>query len=356
MIPFNCLNRDQKEIELIENQLSHFIKNGSYILGEQLEEFEKAFSAYTGIEHAIGVNSGTDAIYMILKSNAARSVGVCSSAPLPCAQAIMLTGAIPVFIDTYMNTGLIDIDDLLRKIPEIDTLLAVHLYGRPERLDELSEICTKKNILIVEDCSQSVGTKYKGKHTGYNSIASAFSFYPTKNLGGMGDGGMVMTHDAKMAGIMRSMRNYGIRNDYSAAQFGLNTRLDPIQAVILSERLKTLDYKTARRRSILDMYRNNIRNSLISLPDDGFFTDANGHIMPVFCNHRDVLSEYMKKNGVMTGVHYPVPLHKQPYFDSGKSMQNAERLANTELSIPVFPEITADEIDLVIETLNRFIV
>lgn len=355
MIPFIELNRDENEKSEIAHKISEFYDRGMYILGEYLDEFEKSFSEFTGIPHAIGVNSGTDAIYIILKANSAKSVGVCASAPLPCAQAIALSGANPVFIDTYSNTGLIDTSDLLRKIGKIDTLLAVHLHGRPEDLDSLSEICTKKNILIVEDCSQSAGTVYKGKHTGFMSASSAFSFYPTKNLGALGDGGMVMTHDAKLASLYRAMRNYGISSDeYTASQFGLNTRLDPIQAAVLSARLKKLAMKTERRRTIMEMYRKGIHNELIELPDDDFFANANGHIMPVFTGCRDSLRRHLKENGIETAVHYMHPLHMQPYFRSGEELPAAEKMAAEELSLPVFPELTDGEVSSIIQAINGF--
>lgn len=355
MIPFIELNRDENEKTEIANKISEFYDRGMYILGEYLDEFENSFSEYTGIPHAIGVNSGTDAIYMILKANSAKSVGVCASAPLPCAQAIALSGANPVFIDTYRNTGLIDTSDLLRKIGKIDTLLAVHLHGRPEHLDSLSEVCTKKNILIIEDCSQSAGTFYRGKHTGFMSASSAFSFYPTKNLGALGDGGMVMTHDAKLASLYRAMRNYGIStNEYTASQFGLNTRLDSLQAAVLSVKLGKLNEKTARRKAIMEMYRKGISNKLVELPDNEFFADSNGHIMPVFSKFRDELRAHLKAAGIETSIHYMHPLHMQPYFRNGEELPAAERMAAEELSLPVFPELTDKEISDIIESINGF--
>ncbi len=356
MIPFIDLNRDMEEIISIKNVISEVIDSGNYILGKQVENFEKTFSEFTGIKHMIGVGSGTDALAMILKAIDAERVGVCASAPLPCAQAIIMSGAIPVFFDTYNNTGLINIHKMKHRLNEIDTLLAVHLYGMPEKINDLSNVCKQNNIRLIEDCAQSINTFVDNKHMGNHSIAAGFSFYPTKNLGCIGDGGIIATNNNELAKQFRNMRNYGQDKIYSGQGFGINSRLDEIQAAVLNIKIKGLIDKTERRKKIAEKYRNGIHNGFIDLPSNRYFEMSNMHIFPIFTKYRNELKEFLFRNGISTAIHYPIPLNIQEAFKEFHcDCKVAEEMAKQELSLPIFSELNSDEIEKIIETLNGFI-
>ncbi len=356
MIPFIDLNRDKEEIIRIKSTISEVIDSGKFILGKQVEDFEKQFSEFTRIKHVIGVGSGTDALAMILKVIGAKKVGVCASAPLPCAQAIIMSGAIPVFFDTYANTGLINIHKMKNNLDGIDTLLAVHLYGMPEKIQDLSNVCKQNNIKLVEDCAQSVGTFVDDKHTGNFSIASGFSFYPTKNLGCFGDGGIIATNNSELAKQFKNMRNYGQNTIYSGQGFGINSRLDEMQAAILSVKIEKLIQKNEKRKKIAEKYKNGINNKLIDLPNKKYFEMSNMHIFPIFTKYRNQLKEFLFKNGITTTIHYPIPINKQKAFnDFSVDCIEAEKMAEQELSLPIFSELNSDEIEKIIETLNGFV-
>lgn len=353
MIPFVSLIRDAEENAEIENEISSVIRGGAYILGRRTEALERSIEAFTSVRNAIGTASGTDSLYLILKRAGAKKVALCASAPLPCAQAVLMAGAEIVVMDCEEDSGLLDIDKFKNDKREADTLLAVHLYGQAERSSELSEICAEKGMLLVEDISQSIGTFESGKHTGSLGSAAALSFYPTKNLGCFGDGGMILTNDDEAARRFRAMRNYGQNGIYSASEFGINSRLDEIQAAVLNIKMKRLAAKNMRRRKIISEYFQRIENRSIILPGKRYFDTTNGHIFPIFSEERDSVREHLKKAGIMTAVHYPVPLHRQIAFHRNESYPQSERLAERQLSLPVFPELTDDEVSSIIRALNE---
>ncbi len=354
MIKFLELNRDKKELKNIRSKINAFISRGKYILSDNVKLFENKISKFTDSKYAIGVGSGTDAIYMIIKALNLKKVAVCASAPLPCAQAIVMAGAKPIFIDSEQYSGLINLDDLKKKINKIDSILAVHLYGQTERIIEISNIIKGKNIKLIEDCSQSIDTYINKIHTGNLGIACALSFYPTKNLGAYGDGGMIITNNKKLANIFYKMRNYGQGKQYAAEIFGINSRLDEIQALILIEKLKTLKKKNKIRKKIAFMYEKNIKNNKIILPNMHYFNTSNFHIFPIFSKKRNALKKYLLENEIQTAIHYPIPLHNQKFFKNNIVLKNAEEISKTELSLPIYPELTKREIDYIINIINRF--
>jgi len=213
-------------------------------------------------------------------------------------------------------------------------------------------MCDEKGAVLIEDISQSIGVFVNGMHTGGTGSAAALSFYPTKNLGCFGDGGMILTNDEKSANLYKYMRNYGQKDMYSAEMFGTNSRLDDLQALILNIKLKKLNDKNARRRKIMEMYRNGIKNPDVFLPNERYFSTSNGHIFPLFLRHRDKLIQHLKKHEIGFSMHYPYPLHKQRYFERDEQYKNSEILSNEELSIPIFPEMTDDEAEMVIKVIN----
>ncbi len=354
MIPFCQLNRDMEEFERIKRRLDEFFQRGKFILGYYNEEFEKVFGNFIGKKYVVGTGNATDSLYLIFRALKAKKVGLCASSPLPCAQAIKMAGCEIVLFDTYDNTGLIDIDKFKKSGKKIDVLLAVHLYGQAEYVEILKDRCDNIGITLVEDCSQSIDTYIEGKHTGKFSILSAFSFYPTKNLGCWGDGGAIATDDRNLFEKLQKMRNYGQKEIYSATQEGINSRLDEIQALVLLEKIKSLKIKSEKRRKIMRMYKEGIDNKNVTLPSLRYFETSNGHLFPIFSKRRDELKEHLLKKGILTAVHYPYPLHKQKYFYQKSSLPFSEKLAKTELSLPIFPEMTEEEVKKVIYGVNSF--
>ena len=354
MIPFSALNRDTEEMNEISAELNSFIREGRYILGDKLKSFEKAFSDFTGLKYSVGVGNATDGLYLIFRALNLKRIGICASSPLPCGQSIKMADAEMVLFDAENNGGLIDIEKFKKQPVEIDGLVAVHLYGQAERADELKKICDERNIVLIEDCSQSIGTKINEKHTGSWGIMSAFSFYPTKNLGGFGDGGMITTGDRAFYEKLILMRNYGQIEVYSAKTEGINSRLDDIQSVILDVKMKRIEEKNSRRRMIIGRYRDEIKNPKIELPPRRYFETSNGHLMPIFTDDRESLKMHLASKGVSSAVHYPYPLHKQDYFRQDISLPVCEKLAKRELTIPSFSELTDGEVNSIIEALNSY--
>jgi len=216
----------------------------------------------------------------------------------------------------------------------------------------LKSVCNEKGAILIEDISQAIGVFVNGMHTGGAGTAAALSFYPTKNLGCFGDGGMILTNDDSLAELYRYMRNYGQREIYSAKMFGINSRLDDMQALILNIKLKKLDNKNSRRREIMKMYKEGIENPFVSLPEERYFDTSNGHIFPLFSGKRDKLIQHLIKNEIGYSIHYPYPLHRQSFFRREEIYENSEILSNEELSIPNFPEMTEGEVEQVINTIN----
>ncbi|MEO0234756.1 MAG: DegT/DnrJ/EryC1/StrS family aminotransferase [candidate division WOR-3 bacterium] len=354
MIPFCQLNRDKEEFKRIKKRLNDFYEKGKFILGQYNEEFEKVLGNFIGKKYVVGTGNATDSLYLIFRALKAKTVGLAASNPLPCAQAIKMADCEIVLFDTYDNTGLLNIDQFKKSRKRIDVLLAVHLYGQAEYVDILKDLCEKKGITLVEDCSQSIDTYVNGKHTGNFSILSAFSFYPTKNLGCYGDGGAIATDDKNLYEILQKMRNYGQKEIYSAEIEGINSRLDELQALVLLEKIKNLKEKNSQRRKIMKKYRDGINNKNIQLPSSRYFETSNGHLFPIFSEKRDLLKKHLEKEGILTAIHYPYPIHKQKYFYRNCFFPHSERLSSTELSLPIFPEMTDEEIEKVIDGVNSF--
>ncbi len=354
MIPFTQLNRNKEEFKRIKKELDNFYKKGKFILGDYNSEFENLFGKFIGKKYVVGTGNATDSLYLILRILKAKKVGVCASSPLPCGQAIKMAGCEMVLFDTYPDSGLVNIEQFQKSRKKIDLFLAVHLYGQAERIEILKDVCDRKGIVLVEDCSQSIDTYIDGKHTGSNSVLSAFSFYPTKNLGCYGDGGAIATDDFKLYTMLQKMRNYGQKEIYSSEMEGINSRLDEIQALVLIEKLKSLKKKNDKRREIIRKYYDGIKNKYVSFPSERYYKTSNGHIFPIFSQRRDQLKEHLLKQGIITAIHYPYPLHKQKYFYQDIILKNSEKLSKRELSLPIFPEMTDNEVLEVIKGVNSF--
>ena len=339
------------------------IESGWYVLGNELTSFEKSWAAACGLPHGIGVGNGMDAIEIILRALDLGPGDEVITTPMTAFAsilAILRVGATPVLADIDLNTALLSLPSAERCIgPKTRALLLVHLYGQIDAMDDWCALCDRHGISLVEDCAQAHAASWHGRAAGSLGVAGAYSFYPTKNLGGLGDGGMIVTADPHLAQRARRLRNYGQAQRYQHPEIGLNSRLDELQAALLSERLNWLPAFTARRRAIATAYRRGIHNPsvqpLATLPDP---LAQVHHQFVVTCKRRDTLQAWLTKCGVETLIHYPIPIHWQvpclgvPCDPCG--LPNAERHAATCLSLPCHPHLTDMEVVTVVAAINAF--
>lgn len=364
MIPMNDFKAEPEELIRRQAQAAErVIRSGWYILGKELEAFEKAWAERCGVAHAIGVGNGMDALEIGLTALGIGPGDEVITTPMTAfasTLAILRAGATPVFADIDPETALLDPVSAARCVgPRTKAVLLVQLYGRTADMDRWTAFCRDRGILLIEDCAQSHLSRWKGRSCGSFGAFGAFSFYPTKNLGAIGDGGMLVTNDADMAAQARMLRNYGQSKRYHHPLRGLNSRLDEIQAAILSARLEWLDGFTARRIEIDRAYRSGIRNPSVRLlaPPES----ESGHVHHLFvllCDRRDDLMHFLKSRGVETLIHYPIPVHRQePCLDLPRDPQGlpaAEAHALRCLSIPCHPQLPDTDIEAVIAALNAF--
>jgi dTDP-4-amino-4,6-dideoxygalactose transaminase len=345
----------------IEAAVTRVLERGWFILGEEVVAFEQEFATYCGVRYAIGVGSGTEALHLAL-----RAVGVgpgdevitVANAGVPGVVAIEAAGGRPVFVDVYPATMNLDPARLSAAIsPRSRAILPVHLYGRPADMDPIMEIARRHDLAVVEDCAQAHGASYRGRKVGSLGHVACFSFYPTKNLGAYGDGGAVVTDDPALADRLRLLRQYGWREQYRSEVRGVNSRLDELQAAILRVKLRHLDAWNARRRALAARYRELLAGSDLVLPaelPDGVHVY---HLFIVQTPQRDELRDHLRRAGIGTGIHYPIPAHLQAaYRDLGGQpgqLPVTERLAREVLSLPLFPELTDAEVEQVVEAIHE---
>jgi dTDP-4-amino-4,6-dideoxygalactose transaminase len=349
--------------ELIE-ACKRVIDSGWYILGKEVEEFEKEFANYCGVKYAIGVANGLDALTLILK--AYKELGIISDGDeiivpantyIATILSISNNNLVPVLVEPDINTYLIDPKKIEEKITKkTKAIMPVHLYGQTCEMDKINEIAKKYNLKVIEDSAQSHGAYFGNKKSGNLGDASGFSFYPGKNLGALGDGGAVTTNDEKLANIIKALRNYGSYKKYKNLYKGTNSRLDEIQAAMLRVKLKYLDDEINRRRKIAKYYLENIRNDKIVLPK---VRDEKSHVWHLFVirtEKRDRLQKYLFDKGIQTLIHYPIPPHKQMAYKewNNESYPMTEKIHNEVLSLPISGVQTLDETQKVIEAINEF--
>ena len=337
------------------------LRSGWYIMGKELEAFEQAFAAYNGSKYALGVANGLDALVL-----ACRAVGigegdevlVQGNTYIATVMGITRNGAKPVFVepDQYHQIDVTKLEEALT--PKTKAVMVVHLYGHAADMKPVVEFCKKHNLKLIEDCAQSHGSKVEGKMTGTFGDVGCFSFYPSKNLGCFGDGGAIVTDNEEIYNKIKMLRNYGSSKRYYFDEVGLNSRLDEIQAALLSVRLSHLDELTNERYEIADYYLKNIKNDKIDLPKTREGAGNVYHQFVIRCKTRDDLIKYLDEKGVGTIIHYPVPPHlsacyKNLGYKKG-DLPITEEVADTVLSIPMYNGITKEEQDRVIEALNNY--
>lgn len=365
MIKFLDLKKiTDKYSEEIEKVVTDVIRSGWYLQGEANKKFEADYSSYIGTKYTIGCANGLDALVWIYRAyiemgimQKGDEVIVPANTYIASILAITDNGLIPVLVEPNIDTLEIDDQKIESAITErTKSILIVHLYGRNAYTNHIGDLCKKYNLKLVEDNAQAHGCMFNGKRTGSLGDAAGHSFYPGKNLGALGDGGAVTTNDKELADTIRALANYGSQKKYVFKYKGRNSRLDEIQAAILDVKLNYLDQDNTRRKEIGVYYYKNINNPLITLPKQ---LPAEGnvfHIFPILCTQRDRLQEYLTKNGIQTLIHYPIPPHKQECYQewNNQSYPISEQIHLQELSIPISPVMTDDEMRQVVKAINNF--
>jgi dTDP-4-amino-4,6-dideoxygalactose transaminase len=362
-ILFGDLKRQYASIKPeIDSAVAETLAGGWYVLGEGVRSFEKAFAEYCGARSAVGVGSGTEALHLALSAFGVGSgdeVVTVANTCVPTVSAISVTGARIVLTDVDPTSCTMEYHDLERKVtPRTKAIIPVHLYGQSADLDPIHAIARKRGIPVIEDAAQAHGSEYNGRRIGSLSDLTCFSFYPSKNLGAFGDGGAVTANDEGLVQRLRMLRNYGEEKRYHHVIRGFNSRLDELQASVLRVKLAHLDAWNARRREIAEAYRTLIRNPLVSHPEEKTYGKHNYHLYVVRVCRRDDFQAYLASRGIGTFIHYPIPVHLQEaYADLGYAAGEfpvTELLAQQIVSLPMYPELTADEIRYVAETVNSF--
>jgi len=359
--------------EEIDQAVAKVIQSGQFILGPEVSALEQELADYCQCAHAVGVASGTDALHLALRAcGIGEGDGVITSpfTFIATAEAISYLGAIPIFLDIDQESFNLDpnqVEDFLkgrsevvRSVPKAKpkAILPVHLYGRSADMTALMKLASAFGLKVVEDCAQAIGAEHRGQRVGSFGDAGCFSFFPTKNLGGYGDGGMVTTRDAHLAEQVRILRQHGSRTRYYHEELGFNSRLDEIQAAILRVKLRHLDSWIAGRQEIADLYRSSLRGGSIVVPLD----DARGrhiyHQFTIRVPQRDALQAHLREMGIATMIYYPVPLHQQKaYAHLGYregDFPQSEKAAREVLSLPIYPELTPEQAGFAGEAILDF--
>lgn len=347
--------------EEILEAIQRVCEKGPYILGPEVEAFEQEFAAYHHVKHAIGVGSGTDALALTLKAydvGSGDEVITVSHTALATIAAITISGAIPVLVDIDPEFYTMDPGKLEASItPRTKAIIPVHIYGQSCDMDAILAIARKHNLIVIEDCAQAHGALYKGKKVGTMGHAGCFSFYPTKNLGAIGDGGAVITNDAHISDRLKRMRQYGWDHDRVSQEPGVVSRLDALQAAILRVKLRYLDQDNNKRRAIAGLYNQALQNSGIQTPK--IHTDCQHvyHLYVIQTQNRDALKDKLAKHHIEAGIHYAVPAHLHPGYKD-KIILPQEGLPVTTgiisniLTLPIYPELSKDQQKLIIEILH----
>lgn len=364
-IPQFDLTRQYQQLQDVLNPIAQkVLAGGAYVGGEAVDRFEQAFAAYIGVPYCVSCNSGTDALYLALRAlriGPGDEVITSAFSFIATAEAISLTGATPVFVDVEPETFNLDLTQVQQRLTaRTKAVIPVHLFGRPVPMTALQQWAQAHGLAIIEDCAQATGSHWQGKPVGSWGTLGCFSFYPTKNLGAMGDGGAVTTHDPVLAQRLRELKNHGQRERYCAVTVGVNSRLDALQAALLTAKLAYLPQWLARRRLLAARYQ----ELLGDIPGLLLPQDCPGHSWnqyTVVCNHpalrRDDLRARLQQAGIGTAVYYPVPLPLQPVYAhlqyDKTAIPQAAVLSERVLSLPLFPELTLAEQEQVAAAIRR---
>lgn len=362
-IPFVSFLPMEKELKNdLQGAFDRVFSASWYIEGKEDEAFEKAFADYCGVKYCVGVGNGLDALMLVLKAmgiGAGDEVIVPSNTYIATALAVTYVGARPVFVEPDIRTFNMDPALIEGAITEkTKAIMPVHLYGQACDMDPIMSVSGKYGLKVVEDCAQAHGAKYKGQKVGTFGDAAGFSFYPGKNLGALGDAGAVVTNDKALADKVRALGNYGSDYKYHHIYKGNNSRLDELQAAFLSAKLPHLDRMNTERRRIADRYLTEMHNPAVTLPKVPDYAEPVWHIFGVRCEQRNALEKHLNGLGIMTNKHYPIPMHLQECYRELGFVEGdfpcAEKISQTELSLPMFYGMTEEEIQYVIDGINSF--
>jgi dTDP-4-amino-4,6-dideoxygalactose transaminase len=363
-VPFVDLGAQYRTIATEINQaISKVIEQTDFILGREVRLFEEEFAAFCDAPYAIGVDSGTSALELALRAfdiGTADEVITAANSFIASALGISHAGATPVLVDVDPYTYTLDVKAIERAVTRrTKAIIPVHLYGHPAHMDPIRQLADKHGLAVIEDACQAHGARYKGKRVGSLGHAAAFSFYPGKNLGAYGDGGIVVTNDRKVAKRLEMLRNYGQKEKYQHLFRGYNRRLDTMQAAILRVKLKYLEKWNAARRWNANLYQKHLQGSGVIVPGEAGGAEAVWHLYVVRTEHRDALKEHLAGQGIQVGIHYPVPIHLQPaYEDLGHKRGDfpvAEAYADRILSLPMYAELASEQIERVSSAISEFL-
>lgn len=360
-IPYESLKISNKSFfEAYQEKSKKIIESGWYILGSELESFENAFAGYIGVKHCIGLASGLDALILALMAldlPPHSEVLVAANAYVACILSIERAGHIPVLIEPNISTSNIDVSKLEEKITKnTRAIMPVHLYGYPCEMEVISALAKKHHLHIIEDCAQAHGAHYFGQKVGTFSTVSAFSFFPTKNLGALGDAGACLTNDDALATKLRALRNYGSHIKYHNDYIGINSRLDELQAGFLNVKLPHLDLINDHKRNLAKLYDQNLDNRF-QKPHHALGYHGVYHIYNIYTSQRDQLKKYLSDNNILTEIHYPIPPYRQKAlkerFDEN-AYPVSDKMHQSTLSLPLSYGHTTDDILRVCEVINQF--
>ncbi len=365
MIPFLDLKKINAQYQSeLKEACARVIDSGWYLMGKELEVFESQFADYCGTKSAIGVANGLDALTLVLRAwkeldkiKDGDEVIVPANTYIASILAITENNLIPVLVEPDPETFNLTSDGINSAITDkTKVILPVHLYGQISPMLEIMEIAKKYGLLVLEDCAQAHGAEIAGRRAGSWGDAGAFSFYPGKNLGALGDAGAITTSDFQLAGIVRALGNYGSHKKYENIYQGVNSRLDEIQAAMLSVKLTYLHEEIKLRRYITSRYLSEINNPEISLPRVNGTVSHVWHLFVILCENRDALQEYLQKQGIQTLIHYPIPPHKQEAYKQKNhlSLPVTEKIHHQILSLPVDPTMSVEDVESVIIALNSY--
>jgi len=348
----------------IEAAVLKVLRSNRYILGEEVEALEREFADYIGAHSAIGVANGTDALEIAIRAldiGPGDEVITVSHTAVATVAAIEAAGATPVLIDVdpvFYTLNPAQLQEVLT--PKTKAVIAVHLYGQAADLDAIGQFCTENKLFLIEDVSQAHGARWKGKRLGSVGDIACFSCYPTKNLGAIGDAGLITTNDAKLGSRVRMLREYGWQHRYISDLVGRNSRLDELQAAILRIKLRHLDIDNGKRQQLASQYSKLLAGQALQLPATRENAEQVFHLYVIRTRNRNELIEYLKACDIQAGIHYPMPVHIQPAYKNrirtAASMIVAERLAEEVLSLPIYPELVSTDIVQVIDAVNSYFV
>lgn len=360
-VPFLDLRRGYLELQgEIDAATTRVLSSGWYIGGPEVAAFESAFADYVGASHCVGVANGLDALHLALRAmdvGPGDEVIVASNGYIATLLAVSMTGATPVLIEPHPLTYNLDPTRIRAAVTDrTRVILPTHLYGQPADLDPILAVAREHGLRVLEDAAQAHGARYKGRRVGAHGDAVTWSFYPSKNLGALGDAGAVTTNDPQLAERVRTLGNYGSHKRYINEVRGTNSRLDPLQAAVLAVKLAHLDEWNNRRKRVAERYAEGLAGAGIKLPFVPDWADPIWHLFVIQTPNRSTLSDRLKKRGIETLIHYPIPPHlQQAYADLGHTRGDfpvAETLADSVLSLPVGPHLSDDDVERVIEVVT----